>query len=121
MFLYKKKTICFYIFLLQKDFKQALSAGGSFVRINASGVTIQGPMIKINSGGSAGKIKQAKPKTPKQPQEADNAKPGKQFKVPPVEKVWQAIALDFPTLTAQKLTLLEAAKSGTPFCNCKNL
>jgi type VI secretion system secreted protein VgrG len=93
-----------------------LNAGGSFVRINASGVTIQGPMIKINSGGSAGKIKQAKPKTPKQPQEADNAKPGEQFKVPPVEKVWQAIALDFPTLTAQKLTLLEAAKSGTPFC-----
>jgi type VI secretion system secreted protein VgrG len=93
-----------------------LNAGGSFVRINASGVTIQGPMIKINSGGSAGKIKQAKPKTPKQPQEADNAKPGEQFKVPPVEKVWEAIALDFPTLTAQKLTLQEAAKNGTPFC-----
>jgi type VI secretion system secreted protein VgrG len=98
-----------------------LSAGGSFVRINASGVTIQGPMIKINSGGSAGKVKAAKPKAPQQPQEADNAKPGEQFKVPPVEKVWQAIALDFPTLIAQKLTLLEAAKSGTPFCNCKNL
>ncbi len=93
-----------------------LSAGGSFIRINASGVTIQGPMIKINSGGSAGKVKAAKPKTPQQPQEADNAKPGKQFKVPPVEKVWEAIALDFPTLTAQKITLLEAAKSGIPFC-----
>ncbi|WP_069472306.1 type VI secretion system Vgr family protein [Candidatus Marithrix sp. Canyon 246] len=93
-----------------------LNAGGSFVRINASGVTIQGPMIKINSGGSAGKIKAAKPKTPKQPQEADNAKPGEQFKVPPVEKVWEAIALDFPTLMAQKLTLKEAAKNGTPFC-----
>lgn len=93
-----------------------LRAGGSFVRINASGVTIKGKMIKINSGGSPGKVRKAKSQSPAQPQEADNAKPGEKFKAPPPPETWEPVSLDFPTLEAQKLTLKEAAKNGTPFC-----
>ncbi|MEN8218126.1 MAG: type VI secretion system tip protein VgrG [Pseudomonadota bacterium] len=93
-----------------------LKAGGSFVRINASGVTIKGAMVKINSGGSAASVKKAKPKGPAQPKEADDAKPGEKFKAPAAPETWEPISLDFPTLTAQKITLETAAKNGTPFC-----
>ena len=31
-----------------------LKAGGSFIKINASGITIVGPQVKINAGGSPG-------------------------------------------------------------------
>jgi len=34
-----------------------LKVGGSFVKVDSSGVTISGPMVKLNSGGSAGKGK----------------------------------------------------------------
>ncbi len=93
-----------------------LKAGGSFVRINASGVTIKGTMVKINSGGSAASVKKAKPKGPSQPKEADDAKPGEKFKAPAAPETWEPVSLDFPTLTAQKITLETAAKNGTPFC-----
>ncbi|RKZ50315.1 MAG: type VI secretion system tip protein VgrG, partial [Candidatus Parabeggiatoa sp. nov. 3] len=93
-----------------------LRAGGSFVRINASGVTIKGKMIKINSGGSPGKVRKAQSQSPAQPQEADNARPGNRFKAPPPPKTWEPIPVDVPTLAAQAATLKEAAKNGTPFC-----
>jgi type VI secretion system secreted protein VgrG len=93
-----------------------LKAGGSFVRLNAGGVTIKGTMVKINSGGSAASVKKAKPKVPAQPKEADDAKPGEKFKAPPAPETWEPVSLDFPTLTAQKITLETAAKNGTPFC-----
>jgi len=93
-----------------------LKAGGSFVRINAGGVTIKGTMVKINSGGSAASVKKAKPKGPAQPKEADDAKPGEKFKAPAAPETWEPVSLDFPTLTAQKITLETAAKNGTAFC-----
>ncbi|TGO02191.1 hypothetical protein PN36_29135 [Candidatus Thiomargarita nelsonii] len=73
-------------------------------------------MVKINSGGSAASVKKAKPKGPSQPTEADDAKPGEKFKAPAAPETWEPISLDFPTLTAQKITLEEAAKNGTSFC-----
>jgi type VI secretion system secreted protein VgrG len=93
-----------------------LKAGGSFIRLNAGGVTIKGTMVKINSGGSAASVKKAKPKCPAQPKEADDAKPGEKFKAPSPPETWEPVSLDFPTLTAQKITLETAAKNGTPFC-----
>ena len=41
-----------------------LKVGGSFVRLNAGGVTISGPTVKINSGGSAGVGTGARPLLP---------------------------------------------------------
>ncbi len=47
-----------------------LKVGGSFVKIDPSGVTIKGPMIKLNSGGSAGKGKMGKAQPAAKPLEA---------------------------------------------------
>lgn len=47
-----------------------LKGAGGFVRVDAMGVTIQGTLVKINSGGSAGKGKKIEPKVPKKPAKA---------------------------------------------------
>lgn len=50
----------------------SLKVGGSFVDIGPAGVTISGPMVKINSGGSAGSGSGASPTSPKPPKETSN-------------------------------------------------
>ena len=58
-----------------------IKAAGGFVKIDATGVTIEGTMVKINSGGAAGPARSASPKSPKQakpaqPKQADDAVTG---------------------------------------------
>lgn len=58
-----------------------IKAAGGFVKIDPSGVTIEGLMVKINCGGSAESAKSASPKSPKKasptkPVEADDAVSG---------------------------------------------
>ncbi len=55
-----------------------ISAGGNFIKIDPSGITIQGTLVRINSGGSPGKGKDASPKSPTQPEEPKDADDGKQ-------------------------------------------
>jgi type VI secretion system secreted protein VgrG len=43
-----------------------IKGAGGFVKIDASGVTIQGTMVKINCGGSADSAKSASPNAPKE-------------------------------------------------------
>ena len=47
-----------------------LKAAGGFVTIDPSGVTIQGTLVRINSGGAAGSGSGASPQKPKPPKEA---------------------------------------------------
>ncbi len=54
-----------------------LCCGGNFVKIDASGVTILGTTVKINSGGAAGTGTAVSLKTPEAPVDADSAQPGK--------------------------------------------
>jgi len=54
-----------------------LKGPGGFIRIDASGVTIVGTMVKINSGGSAGSGSPAAPVGPDKPKEASVAAPAK--------------------------------------------
>ncbi|TXH41977.1 MAG: type VI secretion system tip protein VgrG [Burkholderiaceae bacterium] len=76
-----------------------IKVGGSFVRLEPSGVTISGPMVKINSGGSAGSGSGSSPKTPKDAAAAHSSQGGK----------------DAPM--TQKAAALKAARdSATPFC-----
>ncbi len=49
---------------LDAGMKISLKAGASFIVIDASGVTIQGPIVKINSGGAAGTASPAKVANP---------------------------------------------------------
>ncbi|AZT85770.1 type VI secretion system tip protein VgrG [Marinobacter sp. NP-4(2019)] len=45
-----------------------LKAGGSFVKVDPSGVTVSGPMVKMNSGGGPGSGTAAAPMQPEAPQ-----------------------------------------------------
>lgn len=56
-----------------------LKAGGSFVKLDASGVTLVGGQVKINSGGSAGSGSGARPIVPIVPKPTDAASVGEQI------------------------------------------
>ena len=83
-----------------------LKVGGNFVDIGPGGVTIQGTMVKINSGGSAGSGSGSSPEAPKSPLEADKDKPGA-----------KTAAAAPPTSTPQAQALQSAANSGAPLCD----
>lgn len=53
-----------------------LKVGGSFIDINPAGVFISGPMVFINSGGSASSTADASPASPSAPKDADTADDG---------------------------------------------
>ena len=57
-----------------------LKVGGNFICIGPSGVTIQGTMVMINSGGAAGSGSDASPTDPDQPDTADDGSEGKKLK-----------------------------------------
>ncbi|TBU73817.1 type VI secretion system tip protein VgrG, partial [Pseudomonas daroniae] len=54
-----------------------LKAAGSFIRIDGGGVTLSGPVININSGGSPGNGTGAIPLLPGPLKQADADKAGK--------------------------------------------
>ncbi len=67
--------------VLEAGMELTIKAGGGFVKLDPSGVTIEGTMVKINCGGAAGAAKSASPKSPKKaapkkPKEADDAVSG---------------------------------------------
>ena len=98
--------------ILEAGTQISLKAGGSFIDIGPSGVTIQGAMVKINSGGSAGSGSGSSPEAPKIPLEADTAKPGE------VAELRSPTPLTTPPPpTAQAQAFADAAKSGTPLCD----
>ena len=57
----------------------SLKGPGGFVDVGPAGVTIQGTMVLINSGGSAGSGSGASPKDPKDPKDPDKADDGSKF------------------------------------------
>jgi len=90
----------------------SLKAGASFINIGPGGVAISGtPSVMVNSGGSAGAGSGCSPEAAKPPKEAATAEPGevsappKPPKPPKPEK-----------FSAQAMTLQQAGKDGTPFC-----
>jgi len=88
----------------------SLVAGGSFIDIGPAGVTIQGSMVMINSGGSPGSGAGSSPEAPEVPREADTDEHGTtaELRSPP--------QLSPPPPTAQSQALADAAESGTPLC-----
>jgi type VI secretion system secreted protein VgrG len=61
--------------IIEAGMQLSLVGPGGFVDIGPAGVSIQGIMVKINSGGSAGSGSGAKPKEPKPPKEAKPSEP----------------------------------------------
>lgn len=65
--------------VIEAGLQITLKVGGNFIDINPAGVTIQGTMVLINSGGAAGSATAGELVTPTDPEEAhiaDNADPG---------------------------------------------
>ncbi len=85
-----------------------LKAGGSYIDIGPAGVSIQGVMVKINSGGSAGSGSGSSPEAPILPREADTDVPGETAELRSPSP---------PPATAQTKAFASAAKSGTPLCD----
>lgn len=64
--------------VIEAGMQLTIKAGGGFINIDPSGVTIQGTLVRVNSGGSAasGSAKSAKtPKAPKAPKKAADKPP----------------------------------------------
>jgi type VI secretion system secreted protein VgrG len=61
--------------IIEAGMQLSLVGPGGFVDIGPAGVTIQGVMVKINSGGSAGSGKGCSPEEPKEAVKAEPAKP----------------------------------------------
>lgn len=70
--------------VLEAGTEITLCVGGNFIKIDPTGVTIQGTLVKINSGGAPGKgkgtkakaVQKAKEAKPRKPDEADNSTSG---------------------------------------------
>jgi type VI secretion system secreted protein VgrG len=90
-----------------------LKVGGNFIDINPGGVFIQGTMVMINSGGSAGSGSGCSPNPPTAPKEADTAEPGQKLEPPKAPKPPQQKGAK---VSPQTVALKQAAQSGVPFC-----
>jgi type VI secretion system secreted protein VgrG len=62
--------------VIEGGMEVSIKGPGGFVDIGMSGVTIQGTMVNINSGGSAGSGTSASPDAPKKPDIADDGSKG---------------------------------------------
>lgn len=62
--------------IIEAGMQLTIKAAGGFVDIGPAGVTIQGTMVNINSGGSAGTGTDANPKDPVAPDTADDGSKG---------------------------------------------
>ncbi len=62
--------------VLEAGVQLSLKVGASFVDIGPAGVNISGPMVGINSGGSAGSGSGASPEAPQPPREATSSGAG---------------------------------------------
>jgi type VI secretion system secreted protein VgrG len=62
--------------IMEAGMQLTIKAAGGFVDIGPAGVTIQGTMVLINSGGAAGTGSGSSPKNPKDPDTADDGSKG---------------------------------------------
>jgi len=90
--------------VLEAGSELTFKAGGSFIKLDASGITMVGPLIRMNSGGSPGKGSAAAPVLPGQVKPADADKAGQLL------------------IQAQKQALQQAARTALPICEiCQQL
>ncbi|QJD57835.1 type VI secretion system tip protein VgrG [Pseudomonas sp. gcc21] len=93
-----------------------LQAGGSFISITPAGVSMNGPAIRLNAGGHAGKGSGTNVLRPEVPVPADISQTGKVTK--PVSA--QATPLTSPTLASAQRSIAQAAReigaSRCPVC-----
>ncbi len=95
-----------------------LKVGSSSIVVDNSGVHIDGIMVNINGGYPPYNGSGCSPAAPVLPDEADNAEPGSAIEMqaaPPPPAAAPPPAIE--STSAQAQTLVNAAESGTPFCD----
>lgn len=98
--------------VLEAGSELTFKAAGSFIKLDAGGITMVGPMIRMNSGGSPGKGSGAAPIRPGQVMPADADEPGALLK--------QRLSEELPIVE-----LCQKPKGGTPLqcpltdCPCR--
>ncbi len=95
--------------VIEAGVQLTLKGAGGFVDIGPAGVTIQGTMVLINSGGAAGSGSGASPGSPQAAKEADTANAGK--RIEPLQAPPRPPKKQGPAAAA----LGSAAQKGTPF------
>lgn len=96
--------------VIEGGLQVTLKGPGGFVDIGPAGVTIQGTLVNINSGGAAGVGSGSSPDIPDEPHEADTADPGTLPERP------EPVMPEPACFTPQAKALRQAAKDGAPFC-----
>lgn len=94
--------------VIQGGMSLSIKAGAGFITLDPSGVSIMGPLVRINQGGGGGSAQAANPTLPGAPAEPDNAIPGAKLRAAsgPVTPVPDVI--DFDKTRAQLATFQQA-------------
>jgi len=100
--------------VLESNISITLKVGASFIKLSPAMIYISGPLVYINSGGSAGSGAGAHPDAPAQPKEAMTTEPGQVSTVEAKSKYTP------PKMTVSSHPvadqLRKAFENGTPFC-----
>lgn len=109
--------------VIEAGMQLTIKAGSSFVTVGPLGVDISGPMVKINSGGSAGSGAGCSPDAPLAPQEPQTAVTSQAGDISTTQAAGRSTgprSLDSIQVAGyqrqQAQTLANAAQAGTPFC-----
>ena len=87
--------------ILEAGTELTFKASGGFIKIDASGVTINGIQVNLNGGGSPGSATSAAPQTPTMAVAADNNKPGQTFKPIEPQQAYQLSEFDFSEIKSK--------------------
>ncbi|WP_347902743.1 type VI secretion system tip protein TssI/VgrG [Pseudomonas purpurea] len=93
--------------VIEAGMELTLKAGGSFIKLDAGGVTVMGPVVKLNAGGAAGSGTGIGIKMPAIPLIADQARAGNTLKNQAVENFYGQ--LRFVTSTGVPFSSIGAA------------
>ncbi len=100
--------------IIEAGMQLTIKGAGGFVDIGPAGVTIQGTMVNINSGGAAGVGSGSSPTSPTDP---EDAKPADDDNAGSVDEAPPAPTPPTPvTYSSQARVMQRAAEEATPFC-----
>ena len=109
--------------VLEAGAEITLSAGGSFIKIDPSGVSLVGAGINMNSGGSPGSGSGAQPQMPMLPIEADQNNAGELTEPKQAEPELDPLqlkaleALSSVNLSQQRQAIVDSAEGGKGACD----
>ncbi|WP_411739774.1 bacteriophage T4 gp5 trimerisation domain-containing protein, partial [Pseudomonas sp. BF-B-26] len=84
--------------VIEAGMELTVKAGGSFIKLDAGGITVVGPVVKINAGGSAGSGTGIGIKIPGLPGLADAAKAGAVLEAAKANPTWLELNLHYSNL-----------------------